>query len=281
MQRIALVSDSSCDLSRKTVEKYGVRIVPTRIIYKDREYLDQITISSDEMYASLATEVPTTSLPDVGYCHKVFDEIKSEGYTDVIVATVSGKLSGTLNSLRVISNDYEGINFHFYDTKTLGYPQGAIVMEIAKMIEQGMKCEDILENLESVRQRVTGYVALNTLEYLMKGGRIGKVAGTIGEMIHLKPIISSNDEGVLYKYARSRGRVQSISKLKSILQEHLEKARCHVWVLSGDAFEEAKKLYEEFKNDPRITEISLETIGPAMGIHTGPKSIGLCILEEF
>ncbi|MEG2411639.1 MAG: DegV family protein [Clostridium sp.] len=281
MQRIALVSDSSCDLSRKTVEKYGVRIVPTRIIYKDREYLDQITISSDEMYASLATEIPTTSLPDVGYCHKVFDEIKSEGYTDVIVATVSGKLSGTLNSLRVISNDYEGINFHFYDTKTLGYPQGAIVMEIAKMIDKGMKCEDILENLESVRQRVTGYVALNTLEYLMKGGRIGKVAGTIGEMIHLKPIISSNDEGVLYKYARSRGRVQSISKLKSILQEHLEKAKCHVWVLSGDAFEEAKKLYEEFKNDPRITEISLETIGPAMGIHTGPKSIGLCVLEEL
>ncbi|MEG1254316.1 DegV family protein [Clostridium sp.] len=281
MQKIALISDSSCDLDGKMVEKYGVRVIPIRIIYKDREYLDKVTISSEEMYASLVTEIPTTSLPDVGYCHKVFDEIKSEGYTDVIIATVSGKLSGTLNSLRVISNDYEGLNFHFYDTKTLGYPQGAIVMEIAKMMDKGMECEEIFEKLEAIRQRVTGYVALNTLEYLVKGGRIGKIAGTIGEMIHLKPIISSNDEGILYSYAKSRGRVQSVSRLKKILQQHLEKAKCQVWVLSGDAFEEAKRFYEEFRDNPRITEISLETIGPAMGIHTGPKSLGLCILEEF
>jgi len=281
LQKIALVSDSSCDLSSKDIEKYGIKVLPLRIIYKDREYLDKVTITSEEMYASLAIEIPTTSLPDVSYCHQVFDKLKAEGYTDVILVTISRKLSGTLNALKMLSHEHEGLNFHFYDTKTLGFPQGAIIMEVAKMMDKGMECKEIFENLESVRKRVKGYVALNTLEYLVKGGRIGKVAGTLGELIHLKPIIASNDHGELFKYDKSRGRVQSINKLKKILMQHLEEAKCKLWVLSGDALAEAQSLYNEFKNHPRITEISLETIGPAMGIHTGPKSLGICILREI
>ncbi len=279
MQKIKIISDSSCDLSLETARENNVGILPIRVIYKDNEYLDKIEISSEEMYASLSREIPTTSLPNIGYCHKLFDDIKSEGYTDVIVITVSSKLSGTYNSVKVIAHDYEGLNFSFFDTRTLGYPEGTIVLEATKMVDKGMQVEEILENLENVRERVFGYVAVNTLEYMVKGGRISKLKGTLGEMIHLKPIISSNDDGALYKYAQSRGRVQSINKLKKILDEHLEKSPCKVWVLSGDAKEEAEAFYNYFKTNPRVEEIHLETIGPAMGVHTGPKSLGISILE--
>jgi len=279
LQKIKIISDSSCDLSLETARENNVGILPIRVIYKDNEYLDKIEISSEEMYASLSREIPTTSLPNIGYCHKLFDDIKSEGYTDVIVITVSSKLSGTYNSVKVIAHDYEGLNFSFFDTRTLGYPEGTIVLEATKMVDKGMQVEEILENLENVRERVFGYVAVNTLEYMVKGGRISKLKGTLGEMIHLKPIISSNDDGALYKYAQSRGRVQSINKLKKILDEHLEKSPCKVWVLSGDAKEEAEAFYNYFKTNPRVEEIHLETIGPAMGVHTGPKSLGISILE--
>lgn len=279
MQKIKLLSDSSCDLSLETAERYNIGLLPIKLIYKDGEYLDKITISSEEMYARLKKEIPTTSLPDMDYCRKVLDQVKEDGYTDVIVITVSSKLSGTLNGIRILSHDFEDLRFHFFDTKTLGFPQGTIAIEGAKMLDKGMKIEDILENLEDVRKRVTGYVVINTLEYMVKGGRISKVKGTLGEMIHLKPIISSNDEGLLYKYNQSRGRVQSINKLKKVLEEHLNRARCNVWVLSGDANEEAEKFYNEFKDNPRINEISIEVIGAAMGVHTGPGALGISILE--
>lgn len=279
MQKIKIISDSSCDLSLETAKKHNIGILPVRVIYKDKEYLDKIEISSEEMYAYLSKEIPTTSLPDVGYCQKIFQQVKAEGYTDVIVITVSSKLSGTLNSVKLLSQDYEGLNFSFFDTRTLGYPEGTIVLEAAEMVDKGMTVEEILENLEDVRKRVSGYVAVNTLEYMVRGGRISKLKGTIGEMIQLKPIISSDDEGVLYKYAQSRGRVQSINRLKKILDEHLEKSPCKLWVLSGDAREEAEAFYNAYKSNPRVKEIFLETIGPAMGVHTGPKALGVSILE--
>lgn len=279
MQKIKLLSDSSCDLSVETAKRYNIGLLPIKLIYKDGEYLDKITISSEEMYARLKEEVPTTSLPDMDYCRKVLNQVKEEGYTDVIVITVSSKLSGTLNGIRILSHDFEDLKFHFFDTRTLGYPQGTIAIEGAKMLDKGMTVEEILEKLKDVRKRVTGYVVVNTLEYMVKGGRIGRVKGALGEMIHLKPIISSNDEGLLYKYNQSRGRVQSLSKLKKTLEEHLNKAKCNLWVLSGDAKEEAQNFYNEFKDDPRVNEISLEVIGAAMGVHTGPGALGVSILE--
>lgn len=279
MQKIKLLADSSCDLSLETAAKYNITLLPIKLIYNRKEYLDKIDITSEEMYSKLKEEIPTTSLPDMKYCLKVFDEVKAEGYTDVIIITVSSKLSGTLNSLKVVSQGYEGLNFHFFDTKTLGYPQGTIVLEAAKMVDKGIESEEILRNLEDIRKRVYGYVVLNTLEYLVKGGRINRVKGALGELIHLKPIISSNEEGELYKYAQSRGRVQSINKLKKSLEEHLNRSKCKVWVLNGDAMKEAQQLYNEYKFDPRISEIHFETIGPAMGVHTGPGAIGLSIIE--
>ena len=259
MQKIALLTDSSCDLDNKTLERYNIKLLPIRIIYKNREYLDKVNITSEEMYASLKEELPTTSLPDVNYCNKVLEDLKNEGYTHVIVATVSSKLSGTLNSLRLLCEHHEEFKFEFFDTKTLGYPQGAIVL---------------------IQNKVHGFITFNTLDYLIKGGRIGKVTGKIGNLLHLKPVVSSDEEGVLYTYCKTRGRKQSISKLKEILMTYLESSKCRVWVLSGDALEEATAFYNDIKNHPNITDVSLETIGAAMGVHTGPGALGICILEE-
>lgn len=279
MQKIKIISDSACDLSLETAKEHNIGILPVRVIYKNKEFLDKLEISPDELYAFLSEEVPTTSLPDIRQCKKVFEEAKSEGYTDIIVITVSSKLSGTLNSLKLLSEDFEGLNFNFFDTRTLGYPQGTIALEAAHMVDKGMNVEEILESLEDVRTRVTGYVAVNSLDYMVRGGRISKLKGTIGEMINLKPIISSNDEGFLYKFSQSRGRVQAINKLKSLLEGHLEKSLCKVWILSGDAQNEAEEFYNYFKSHSRVKEIYMENIGPAMGVHTGPKSLGLSILE--
>ncbi|WP_317310054.1 DegV family protein [Clostridium thermobutyricum] len=280
MKKIGVLTDSSCDLTLETLKENNIEMLPIRIIYKEREFLDKITITSEEMYESLSTEIPTTSLPDLKTTDKILDKFIDEGYTDLIIVCVSNKLSGTLNSIRLIAEEKSGINFHFLDTKTLGYPQGAIVLEVAKLVEQGKTAEEIVQAFESIRNRTHGFITFNTLEYLKRGGRIGKISGTIGEILHIKPIVSSDDDGELYTYTKTRGRKKAISKMKNILFEYLETSKCRVWVLSGAADEEAKEFFENVKGHENIIDISLEQIGAAMGIHTGPGALGLCILEE-
>ncbi|WP_288478974.1 DegV family protein [uncultured Clostridium sp.] len=280
MKKIGVLTDSSCDLTLETLKENNIEMLPIRIIYKEREFLDKITITSEEMYESLSTEIPTTSLPDLKTTDKILDKFIDEGYTDLIIVCVSNKLSGTLNSIRLIAEEKSGINFHFLDTKTLGYPQGAIVLEVAKLVKQGKTAEEIVQAFESIRNRTHGFITFNTLEYLKRGGRIGKISGTIGEILHIKPIVSSDDDGELYTYTKTRGRKKAISKMKNILFEYLETSKCRVWVLSGAADEEAKEFFENVKGHENIIDISLEQIGAAMGIHTGPGALGLCILEE-
>lgn len=280
MQKIAVITDSCSDLSFDTLTKYQITMFPIRIIYKERDYLDKIEISSEEMYARLKNEIPSTSLPDLHYCEVKVNKLKSEGFTDFIIIGVSSNLSGTLNALRVLAEHHPDVQFHFFDTLTLGYPQGVIAVEAATLVLTGSSVEAVLSKLEDIRKRTHGYIALDTLEYLKKGGRIGKVSATLGELIKLKPIISSDDEGILYTYCKVRGKKQSLSKVKEILLSYLEKGKCSVWILQGDALAEATILWEELKSHPNINRLSLEKVGPSMGVHTGPGVVGFAILEE-
>lgn len=280
MQKIAIITDSCSDLTFETLNQYHITLFPIRIIYKEREFLDKIEITSEEMYANLQKEIPSTSLPDLAYCEKQVAKLKAEGFTDFIIITVSSNLSGTLNALKILGEHHTDVNFHFFDSLTLGYPQGVIAIEAGKLAMAGENVESILTKLEDVRKRTHGYIALDTLEYLKRGGRLGKTTATLGELISLKPIISSNDEGLLFTYCKARGRKQALSKVKQIILSYLDKGKCSLWILQGDALKDGYALLEELKSHPNLNFISLETVGPSMGVHTGPNVVGFAILEE-
>ncbi|SFD00464.1 DegV family protein [Clostridium uliginosum] len=280
MQKIALITDSSCDLSQATLDKYNIKLLPFRVIFNDREYLDRITITSDELFSYLENEIPTTSLPDLEYSTKILESLISEGYTHVIIITVSSNSSGCFNSIRLLCEHYPELQYHIFDTKTIGYPVGAITTQAGKLIDNNTNFEDIINKLEDIRVKTHGFVTFTSLKYLKQGGRIGRVAGAIAETLNLKPILSSDEDGLLYAYAKARGRKQSIVKLKQIMMSYLDKGKCRVWILNGASDQEAKDLLEDVKSHPNITEISLETIGACTAVHTGPGTIGLCIFEE-
>ena len=282
LQKIAIITDSGCDLSQETIKENNIHVLPFRIIYSDREFLDKVTISEEKVYEDLANGIiPTTSLPDLQYTENIIEKLKNEGYTHAVVVTVSSNLSGTFNSIQLLCEEHPELTYHFFDTKTLGFPVGAMALEVAKLIKEKASFKEIVDKLPSIKENVSAYVTFNTLEFLKRGGRIGKVAGTVGEILHLKPIISSDDEGQLYPFCKVRGRKKSISKLKEILNSYLDEGKCRVWVLNGAALEEARAFFEEIKNYYNISKISFETIGAAMGVHTGPGAIGLCIKKEY
>lgn len=279
MQKIALLTDSGCDLSLETLQENNINMLPLNIIYSYGEFEDKISITSEEVYEKLKVEVPSTSLPSAKKINDILDRLEEEGYTHVIAITLSSGLSGTCNAIRLALEDRPKLTSHVYDTKILAYPEGMIVLEAARAIKEGKSFEYIVAELPKIHARTTGYFTINTLEYLKKGGRIGKVAGTIGEMLNLKPIIGVDENGIYHTVCKARGRKQAFSKLTDLLKQILSKGKCRVYVLQGGALEEAKSYLESIKNLENIVEIGMASISPALGVHAGPGLIGLAIQE--
>ena len=266
MQKIAILTDSASDLDIEIMEKYNIKFAPFRIIYSTGEYEDKVTIHADEVYSRLKEEIPKTSLPSAERINSILNTLEEEGYTHVISINISSELSGTGNSIRLILEDHPKLTSFVYDSKTLTIAEGYIALQAAIMVKEGKSFEEIINILPTLRKKSHVYFTLNTLEYLKKGGRIGRVSGT-------------DADGIYTTVAKVRGRKQSLSKLTGIIKDYLSKGKCNIWIMHGDAFEEGKEFFESIKQLDNINEIHFSYIGPALGVHTGPGLIGAFIYE--
>lgn len=277
MQKIALITDSACDLDLNTLRENNINLLPLRIIYSNGDYRDRIDISPQEVYDNLEKEVPKTSLPSAQETEKVLNKLEQEGYTHVICISISSGLSGSFNAIRLTLEDHPKLTSFVYDSKILAYPQGEIVLEVAKLIKEGKSYEEIIKEIPEIRKRVIGYFTINTLEYLKRGGRIGRLAGTVGELLNLKPIITTDEDGVYYNVAKVRGRKQSLSKMTELLKGYLTKNKCEVAILHAGCEDEAIKYMNSLKDLTNIVSIKIAEISPALGIHGGPGLIGFSV----
>ena len=277
MQKIALITDSACDLDLNSLKENNINLLPLRIIYSNGDYRDKIDISPQEVYDNLEREVPKTSLPSAQETEEILNKLEEGGYTHVICISISSGLSGSFNALRLALEDHPKLTSFVYDSKILAYPQGEIVLEVAKLIREGKSYEEIVEEIPEIRKRVIGYFTINTLEYLKKGGRIGRLAGTVGELLNLKPIITTDENGIYYTVAKVRGRKQSLSKMTELLKEYLAKGKCEVAVLHAGCEDEAIKYMNSLKDLTNVVSIKIAEISPALGIHGGPGLIGFSV----
>lgn len=277
MQKIALITDSACDLDLNTLKENNINLLPLRIIYSNGDYRDRIDITPQEVYDNLENEVPKTSLPSAQETEEILTKLETEGYTHVICISISSGLSGSFNAIRLALEDHPKLTSFVYDSKILAYPQGEIVLEVAKLIKEGKSFEEIVQEIPEIRKTVIGYFTINTLEYLKKGGRIGRLAGTVGELLNLKPIITTDEDGVYYNVAKVRGRKQSLSKMTELLKGYLDKSKCEIAVLHAGCEDEAIKYMNSLKDLPNVESIKIAEISPALGIHGGPGLIGFSI----
>lgn len=277
MQKIALITDSACDLDLNTLKENNINLLPLRIIYSNGDYRDRIDITPQEVYDNLENEVPKTSLPSAQETEEILTKLETEGYTHVICISISSGLSGSFNAIRLALEEHPKLTSFVYDSKILAYPQGEIVLEVAKLIKEGKSFEEIVQEIPEIRKRVIGYFTINTLEYLKKGGRIGRLAGTVGELLNLKPIITTDEDGVYYNVAKVRGRKQSLSKMTELLKGYLDKSKCEIAVLHAGCEDEAIKYMNSLKDLPNVESIKIAEISPALGIHGGPGLIGFSI----
>lgn len=278
-QKVAILVDSCCNVPKEYIKKYGMYEIPLKIIYKDGEYLDGINITPEEVYRGLAQEVPKTSLPSGEQLEKIFDQIKADGYEKVIAVTISSGLSGTNNMLRLLGDSYDGLEFYVLDTKSISVGAGFHAIQAGRYLEEGLSFVETCKQLERDVPACKVYFVVETLEYLQKGGRIGKVASLFGNALNLKPIISCGDDGIYYTVAKVRGRKQSISKTKELALDYAKDlSHYNVAIMHGDAQDIAQKVIDDIL--PKLPNMDLfvsDQVSPVLGVHTGPGAIGICI----
>ncbi|MGE5372088.1 MAG: DegV family protein [Solirubrobacterales bacterium] len=278
-EKIALLTDSGCDLPADVIEKLGIFVLPLKIIYGDQVYDDRVTIQPEEVYSQMPARIPTTSMPSVGDAKRIFEEIADKGFKKVLAIHISGGLSGTIEMVRMAAREFKDLQIEVFDTKVLSIAQGFQVYEAAKDIAAGLNFTKVLENVIERRPKIHMYYVIETLEYLRKGGRIGRVAAMLGELLNLKPIIACDDEGKYYTHCKARGRQQSIEKLYNLVEKAVEKTSVNLAVMHGGALEETLKLKERLMKLPNIKEVVFGQISPALGVHTGPGLIGVSFYE--
>lgn len=282
MEKIALIVDSTCGLPKEYIDKYNVHLVNLKIIYKSREYTDTVDITADEVYSRLNEELPTTSMPSVADVTNLYKKLLNENYTHAIVMPISSGLSGTINSFRLASAEFDNkITSFIFDTKILSMAVGLSVIEIGKMINSGYSFNYICKIIPKLREKTTMYFTVDTLEYLIKGGRIGKVSGGIGQLLNLKPIITMDENGSYTTFTKVRGSKQAFNKLVSLATNILDKGKGKVIIMTGTMKEEADKLKNILSSHSNTSFMHVGTITPAVGIHSGPQLLAVAVLEEF
>ncbi|RAK04865.1 DegV family protein with EDD domain [Halanaerobium saccharolyticum] len=280
-EKIAVVTDSTSDLTRDDLDKFGIKSIPLKVIYSNQQFHDRVDITPAEVYESFEREIPTTSMPSPQEIMDVYNELKDEGYTHIISIHISSGLSATYSNCMMVADQIEGIEVEVIDSKMLSKGLGRLVLYANSLVEkEELSFAEIIEKVEAKKDKIEVFFVVETLKYLKKGGRIGKISGTIAEFLNIKPIIAIDDEGEYFTFEKVRGRKRSLKKMYSIIKDRLQEGREYVVdVMNAAAEEEGQGLLDRFKELSQVKETCFSEISPVMVVHTGPGLIGVVLTE--
>jgi DegV family protein with EDD domain len=281
--RIALITDSTCDIPSQWREQYEILVVPLTIIFGGQQYLDGINLSPEDFYARLVEEhaFPTTSQPAPKSFLDAYQQAAARGAEQALVFTISSQMSGTIESARRAAEEAP-IPIHIVDGKNNSMGLGWQVIAAARTREQGGGLDEMLTAAAQVREDMVYYISLDTIEYLSKGGRISEAARFLNSILQIKPLIYVNPvSGTVGASLPARSRRGAIDGLYKEFFKHIHPDRpLHITVLHNDAREEAEELAARVQNDYSPTEMFIRIVSPALGVHTGPRAIALCGYAE-
>lgn len=280
---IGIVTDSTCDIPEALIEKYGIIVVPQFIIWGDEEYRDRVDLQPKAFYERLVSDTirPTTAQAGVGDFLAAIQKAVENGADEVIILTVSSAMSGTYN-MAVQASKQADIPVSVIDSKGPTMTLGWQVLAAARKRDEGADLTAIVDHVTLVRNNLVQMVAMQTLEYLQTGGRIGDAVKWVGGLLKVKPLVSINHQS---------GRVQPVglartdkklveTMYKRFFEELSVRKNLRVAVLHGNSPNEAQKLAERIKKEFNPVELIVNITGPVLGNNTGPGALALCGYAE-
>lgn len=274
------MTDSTMDLNEDDIEKYKIEVVPLTLCIDGNLYADRIDISPSEFIERMekASELPKSSQPPAGEFAELYNRLLEEGF-QVISIHMTGGMSGTVNSAQTAAGMTDG-DVTVVDSRFISKALGFQVLEAAKMAEEGAAKEEILARIDEIRKASTLYVTVDTLDNLLKGGRIGKGKAMIGSLLNIKPIASLED-GVYTPITKVRSQAQIVKFLTKQFAEDIKgKTAKAIGIAHADAIELATTLKNSILQVCPGVNIDISYTTPVISTHTGRGAIGFMFYAE-
>lgn len=275
--KIKLVSDSTPDLPLEFLKENNVEIVPIIITFKEDEYLDLLEINSSKLYSLVEEKkvLPKTSARSVGYFMDVFQRAFDEGYEQVVCITISSLCSSTYQNALMAAQEFAGKVF-VHDSLNLSSGEGLQLLKALELIKQGLSGQEILDQLKEMTGKVRSQFAIESLDYLHKGGRCSQTSYYLGKSFKIKPIIRVVD-GKMIVYKKALGKMRNaLDKLLEIIKEDLANlSNDKVVITHSLANESLAYLKEELAKIVPEEKIMVTDAGCAISTHCGKGTIGI------
>ena len=281
---IGLVTDSTCDLPTELIKKYNIQIVPVVIQVGKKSYLDQVEVKPKEFIHILETsnEKLSTSQPPPAFFREAYNKIAPK-YESIISLHISEKLSGTIQGARMGCKDMEYSNkIHIVDSKTSSVALGLLVEKTAQLIRKGFDLDEIVERLKLTIKNTRIFVAVPTLKYIIRSGRLNKTKGLLGTLLNLKPILTINSDGNIVEAAKVIGQKKVIRKTLNLAVKFAGTVKNPRFGIAHVAAPELAQWYcdeihSRFANSPKaiISEAS-----PALSVHIGIGGAAIAVLGD-
>jgi DegV family protein with EDD domain len=275
MSKIKIVTDSTLDISIERAEMLGIEVVPLAITINGATYLDRIELNPVDFIKNMSKspELPKSSQPSTGAFLELYDRLGAEGY-EVISIHMTGKMSGTVRSAESAAHMTE-TKVTVVDSKFISKALSFQVMEAAEMANQGKSLAEILDRLETVRNHTKLYIMVDTLENLVKGGRIGRGKAFIGSLLNIKPIASLEDAEYT-PITKVRSHSQVVKFFTKQFAEDIKGKTIHgVGIAHAEAYELAVKIKESIFELTGYQDVEIDYTGPTVSTHTGPGALAL------
>lgn len=284
MEKIKIIVDSGNSIRLEEAEKYNIGVIPFKIHFGDKSYTDLIDIDSDEFFEKLgkSQKKVTTAIPSVGEFTEILEKYIEEGYNKILCFSIGSHLSGMNNMMNLAKNHIKNkeVRIDVIDTKIASLPLYFVATKAAKSVMDGKKYEEIYKNALEDIEKANIFVRADTLDYLVKGGRLPKSIGKVASLIKFTPIFTMKDGDI--KIAKKViGKKKSFKEIAEIIKKKIKDKEEYILAIGGGAsVEEIKIMKELLKDEIENAKIFKEmTIPPVFGVHLGPKSILLTVLD--
>lgn len=276
---VKIVTDSTCDLPKALVQAHAITVVPLTVFFGDEAVLDGIELSVDDFYQRLATakELPRTSQPSAELFQEAYLEAAADG-SEIVSIHISSKLSGTLNAASVAREAIaHEVHIDLIDSYNVSLGLGLIVLEAARAAQRGASLSEVVATARRVMDRVSVYVVLDTLDYLQRGGRIGRARSFLGSVLSIKPIVRV-DDGEVAPFERIRTKAKAVERIFELATSMARSKEMFVGSSGDDAA--ARTLLGRIRPQLPHTDLLLGQLGPVVGVYTGPGALGIAALER-
>lgn len=280
MSKIKIVTDSTCDLNDELIKKWGIIVVPLSISINGENYLDRVEISPKEFMEKMkaSPELPKSSQPPAGEFLKVYDELAADGY-EIISIHMTGGMSGTVRSAESAAQ-MTTAKVNVIDSRFISKALAFQVLEAAEMAADGKTAEEIVTRLDEIRNQTRLFVVVDTLENLVKGGRIGKGKAMIGSLLNIKPI-ASLEGGEYTPVSKARSHSQVVKYLRNQFASDVDgKTIKGVGLVHAEGMGLADKIKEAVYEVSGYDNFTIEDTTPIVSTHTGPGAIGFMYYFE-